>query len=71
MLMVAAMSFYLVWSVFSQLIKWSELPFLVVAVIVSMLPVLALGYGFRRWRLKKAAELREYERVLKALANLN
>lgn len=67
-LVVIGMSAYLVHAVFRGLITWSDVPIFQAAVLVSCLPIIAINYGLRRRRLKKAVELREYERTLATLA---
>lgn len=60
--MLAAMSFR------RGMLGWSDALLLLTAMAVSAVPMLALGHYFRRSRLKKLSELREYERVLASLA---
>lgn len=58
------MSIYLVDAVSKGLITWSDVPILQAAVLVSCLPLLSISYVLRRRRLRKAVELRKYERTL-------
>lgn len=64
---LVGMLIYLVDAVSRGLITWSELPYLQSGVLIGCLPMFAISYALRRWRLKKALELREYERTLAAL----
>lgn len=61
------MLIYLVDAVSRGLITWSEVPYLQTGVLIGCLPMFAISYVLRRWRLKKAVELREYERTLATL----
>ena len=65
-LAVVAIGLYGLWAARRGLIEWEEVPIVFFVMSVGALPVLAAGYVFRRWRLKKAAELEEYKRVLAA-----
>ena len=62
------MLIYFVDSVSRGLITWSEVPYLQTGVLMGYLPMFAISYVLRRRRLKKALELREYERTLATLA---
>jgi hypothetical protein len=50
------------------MIGWPEALLLFLAMVAGAVPMLGLGYLLRRSRLKKVAELREYERILASLA---
>lgn len=52
------------WAARRGLIEWQEVPNMVLAMSFGALPALAAGYIIRRWRLKKAREMREYEHIL-------
>ena len=66
-LAVVAIALFSLWSAWRDLIDWQTAPILVLIMSIGSLPVLILGYFLRRYRLKKAAEMREYERVLASL----
>lgn len=67
-LSLVGMSVYLVDAVSRDLITWSDLPYYQTGVLIGCLPIFATSYVLRRLRLKKALELREYERRLATLA---
>ncbi|MAY21035.1 MAG: hypothetical protein CL955_10500 [Erythrobacteraceae bacterium] len=70
-LFIVAIGLYGLLAARDGLIKWQDVPILVFIMSIGALPVFAFGYFFRRWRLKKRAELREYERVLASLSEGN
>lgn len=65
---LVGMSIYLLNAVAKGLITWSDVPYYQTGVLIGCLPMFAMSYLLCRWRLKKAAELREYERKLATLA---
>lgn len=65
---LVGMSIYLLNAVSRGLITWSDVPYYQTGVLIGCLPTFAISYLFRRWRLKKAMELRDYERTLATLA---
>jgi len=65
-LAVIAIGLYGLWAARRGLIEWREIPMLILAMLLGALPVFIAGYIFRGWRLKKAAEMSEYECVLGA-----
>ncbi|WP_145985270.1 hypothetical protein [Altererythrobacter sp. B11] len=64
---VGAILLYAVWAASRGLIEWSAVPLVGVMMSMGAAPLLVMGYVWRRRRQKRAAELREYERVLAAL----
>ncbi len=65
---LVGMLIYFVDAVSRGLITWSEVPYLQTGLLMGCLPMFAISYVLRRRRLKKALELREYERTLATLA---
>lgn len=65
-LAVIAIGLYGLWAARRGFIEWREIPIVILAMLLGALPVFIAGYIFRGWRLKKAAEMSEYERVLAA-----
>lgn len=65
---LVGMAIYLADAVSRGLITWSNVPYYQTGVLVGCLPMFAISYSLRRWRLRKAVELREYERMLATLA---
>jgi hypothetical protein len=51
------------------MLGWSDALLLLIPMVVGAVPALVLGYFARRSRLRKMAELREYERILASLAD--
>ena len=62
------MFIFLVDAVSRGLITWADVPYFQAGVLIGCLPIFAISYVLRRMRLKKAFELREYERTLAKLA---
>ena len=62
-LFVAAFS---VWAASRELVAWHEVPALTVLMGLGSLPMVAMGLWLRRQRLKKTAELQDYECILAA-----
>lgn len=67
-LSLVGMSIYLVDAVSRDLFTWSDVPYFQIGALIGCLPMFATSYVLRRLRLRKAFELREYERTLATLA---